>query len=214
MQLRHLGHASMLVETERARILIDPGALSDRWHDAQDLDVIAITHQHADHVDIDRLPTLLAANPAAALLADRATADLLASHDVTARPVGGGDTTTVGDLTLEVVGATHAEIHPDIPRIPNVGYLIGEDDGARLLHPGDALEVTPQVDVLALPLVAPWARVADVVDYARQVAAPNVVPIHDAIASQVGRAVHLRLLGQLVDDVTVADLSDGSRLTL
>ena len=40
MQITHLGHAAVLVETERARILIDPGNFSDRWHGITDLDAV------------------------------------------------------------------------------------------------------------------------------------------------------------------------------
>lgn len=214
MQLRHLGHATLLAATGQARVLFDPGTLSDQWHDLDDLDLVAVTHQHPDHLDVEHLPELLAANPGAEVVADADTARLLADHDVTARTVSADDTVTVGDLTLTVVGSTHAEIHPDVPRIPNVGYVAGEPDGARILHPGDALEAAPDVDVLALPLAAPWARAADVVDYAARVGAPHVVPIHDAVLSEVGRRLHLSLVTNLTDGITVADLSDGSRLTL
>ena len=33
MQLTHLGHSAVLVETSGTRVLIDPGNFSDAWHD-------------------------------------------------------------------------------------------------------------------------------------------------------------------------------------
>ena len=35
MQLTHLGHSAVLVETAGLRILIDPGNFSDAWQPAQ-----------------------------------------------------------------------------------------------------------------------------------------------------------------------------------
>jgi len=63
MRITHLGHACLLVETGGQRILLDPGAFSSRIVDVTGLDVILITHQHADHLDLQRLPALLEINP-------------------------------------------------------------------------------------------------------------------------------------------------------
>ena len=53
MQLTHLGHACLLVETETARLLIDPG-MDSSFADVRDLDAVLVTHQHPDHIDVDR----------------------------------------------------------------------------------------------------------------------------------------------------------------
>ena len=214
MQVSHLGHASLLVETDRARVLVDPGTLSDGWLGLTDLAMVVVTHQHADHLDLERLGPVLTANPDAILVTEPATAAVLADHDVPATVLATGEGRRAGDLTVTGHGTIHARVHPRIPPVPNLGIVVEQDDGARILHPGDALEVTPSVDVVALPIAAPWASVADLADWAVEVGAPHVVPIHDALLSPAGRAVHLRLLRELTDDIAVADLADGSRLTL
>lgn len=214
MQLRHLGHATLVLETERVRVLVDPGVLSDGWHDLQDLDVVAVTHQHADHLDTDHIDDLLAANPGATLLADPGGAAVVADLGLTATAVAPGDAHTFGDVTITGVGGTHAQIHPSIARIDNVGYVVEQDAGPRVLHPGDALDAAPDdVDVLALPIGAPWARVAQIADFAAAIGAASVVPIHDGVLSPAGRDIHLRLV-RTIAEITVADLADGSRLTL
>ncbi|HSF26115.1 MAG TPA: MBL fold metallo-hydrolase [Actinomycetes bacterium] len=177
MQLTKLGHAALLLEIGQARLLIDPGTYSHGFEDLRGLTGILITHQHADHLDPARIHALVAANPDALVLADAATTAVLAGLGIAATAASAGDTFEPGVL-VEVVGQEHAVIHPDIPVVPNVGYLVAE----RLLHPGDALTVPDRpVELLALPMMAPWMRVADAVDYARAVHPAVVVPIHDAL---------------------------------
>ena len=68
------------------------------------------------------------------IYADEATARTLRDDaGIGVTPAIAGDTYDVG-VDVEAVGDLHAEIHPDLPRIPNVGYLIS----GRLLHPGDS----------------------------------------------------------------------------
>src|SRR5918992_4702003 len=70
MQITHLGHSAVLVETDDARILIDPGNFSDAWHGVTDLDAVLLTHQHPDHVDPEQLPALLTANAGVRVFAE------------------------------------------------------------------------------------------------------------------------------------------------
>ena len=52
-------------------------------------------------------------------------------------------------------------IHPDLPRFYNSGYLFTLGD-TTVFHPGDALTVPEQpVDVLCVPVCAPWMRAAE-----------------------------------------------------
>ena len=62
MRITHLGHSAVLVETDDARVLIDPGNFSDTWHSLTDLDAVLITHIHPDHADPEHLPALVRAN--------------------------------------------------------------------------------------------------------------------------------------------------------
>ncbi len=214
MQVSHLGHASLLIESDTTRVLIDPGGLSDGWHDLADLSMIVVTHRHADHVDVERLPALVAANPQARVVGDAASMRILADHDIAGTAMETGDQVRAGDLTLTGHATPHARIHDRITQISNLGVVIEQDAGARILHPGDALEPMPLVDVVALPTSAPWASIAMLADWVNDVGAPTMVPIHDALLSPAGRAIHLRLLQELTDGIVLADLSDGSRLTL
>jgi len=178
MRLQKLGHSCLLVETGDARLLIDPGTFSSGFDDLDGLTAVLVTHQHPDHLDVGRLPGLLERNPSMQVIADSGTAQILRDeHGLEASVATGGEVFELG-VRVEAVGEMHAQIHPDIPRVTNVGYLI---DG-RLLHPGDAIDVTDrEVEILALPTMAPWMRMAEAVDFLRAVSPKVAVPIHDGL---------------------------------
>lgn len=213
MRLTHLGHACLLVEIDGARLLIDPGSFSHGFEELTDLDAVIITHQHADHVDVQRLPMLLEANAGALLVAEPETAAELTGAGIAAQPLHAGDELTVAGVRVRAAGGRHAVIHPDLPRVGNVAVLVGTSraDGGSglLLHPGDAYDVVPaDVDVLALPLSAPWAKAAETVDYLRAVAPGVAVPVHDALLTPAARGLYVGLCTALgPGGTTVTDLA-------
>jgi len=203
MRVTHIGHSCLLAETGDARVLIDPGAFTHGFEELTGLDAILITHQHPDHLDVERLPLLLEANDGAQLLAEPEVAAELAKVGLEATAIGAGDETSLGSTQIRAVGGRHAVIHDDIPRIGNVGYLLAEAGGPTLFHPGDMIDTVPDgVDVLALPVNAPWAAAKEAVDFLRAVAPRTAFPIHDALLSPTGRGVYLRVIGGLVPDGT------------
>jgi L-ascorbate metabolism protein UlaG (beta-lactamase superfamily) len=185
MQITHFGHACVLVETDSTRLLIDAGVYSHGFETVTDLDGILFTHQHPDHLDIDRLPAIVAANPSARLYVDTGSAPVLAEHGLDATVTRTGDTITVGGSRLDIVGGEHAVIHVDIPIIPNIGYVV--DDGA-FYHPGDSFSSPGHdIDVLALPTGAPWLKVSEAVEFLRAVSPRIAVPVHEAALSMPGK---------------------------
>ena len=156
MQITHLGHSAALVETDDARILIDPGNFSDAWHGVTDLDAVLLTHQHPDHLDPQQLPALLAANPGVRVFAEPSILDKVAAGDLPGLGNAGealpaDRQEAVGDVLITAVGGQHAVIHRDLPRIGNVGFLLssegqptrsswpfGRHCSARGRHPGRA----------------------------------------------------------------------------
>jgi L-ascorbate metabolism protein UlaG (beta-lactamase superfamily) len=208
MQVTHFGHSCVLLDTGAARLLIDPGSFSTDFEGVTGLDAVLVTHQHPDHLDPERLPTLLRANPDAQLIVDTGTAGQL--NDVDHETVEPGATLQVGGARIDVLGGQHAVIHPDIPRIVNNAYLV---DGTHL-HPGDALDTVPDdLEVLFLPTAAPWQKLSDAVDYLRQVAPRYAVPIHQGILAVPGMYYgHFERLGP--EKTTLKVLDAGEAVTL
>lgn len=194
MKLTKMSHACIRLEKNGQTLVLDPGGFSEE-DAAAGADAILVTHEHADHFDEGRLRAALDANPAAELWTLAAVAQQLsAAFPGRVHTVGHGDTFTAAGFDVQVHGELHAVIHPDIPRITNVGYLL---DGA-VFHPGDAFTVPDHpVDTLLLPVMAPWSKLSEVVDYVREVEPQRAYDIHDALLTDLARPIYDRLVGGL-----------------
>lgn len=175
MKMTKLGHACQLIEEGDARILIDPGAFSSGYEDLGELSAVFVTHQHADHVTPETLEKVRALNPDVSVFADEQSAGMLGDG---VKAVHAGDEFEVAGVSVKVLGEQHAIIHPAIPGITNVGYFIA----GRYFYPGDSFtQPGVEVEVLALPLGAPWLKVAEVIDYVLAVKPKVAIPVHDAV---------------------------------
>ncbi|ARQ72118.1 MBL fold metallo-hydrolase [Streptomyces marincola] len=192
MQLTKKGHACVRLTREGRTLVIDPGGFSEE-DAAAGADAVLVTHEHPDHFDEGRLRAALDADPAVTVWTLPAVAErLAAAHPGRVRTVGHGDTFEAAGFEVEVHGELHAVIHPDLPRVGNVGFLV---DG-EVFHPGDAFTVPDRpVRTLMLPLHAPWNKFSEVLDYAREVGAERAYAVHDGLLAEAGLAVYGRNLG-------------------
>jgi L-ascorbate metabolism protein UlaG (beta-lactamase superfamily) len=219
MEITHLGHACLRIRHDDVSLLVDPGTFSDGLAasladsgDWADLAAVLVTHAHPDHLDPDLLPVLAERAGSDGLLAESGAADVVTGAGGAARVLAVGDVVEIGPFEVEVVGGQHAVIHPDVPRIGNVGLLV-RAGGTTLFHPGDAYDTAPDgVDVLAVPLNAPWAAVKETVEFVRAVSPSVVVPVHDGLLRPERREIylgHVRRLG----GADVVDIATDGPLT-
>ena len=210
MRITHLGHACLLVETDGARLLIDPGTYSSGFEELTGLDAVIATHQHPDHLDPDQLPGLRGRNPEAQILLETETVDTVDSGDALTA-VAAGWTGEIGDVALRAVGGRHAVNHDQVPTPGNVGFL-ATAGGTTVFHPGDSYDEAPDgVDVLGLPLNAPWCRMSETLAFLRAVSPRLVVPIHTGLLSENGRAAYLMHVQRFgPEGAEVVDLRPGS----
>lgn len=183
MHITKLGHSCVVVEEGTAKILIDPGAYSTTQNEVRGLAAIIVTQEHPDHLDLASLKQVLASNPGASVITNRGVGSILAAEGIAYQLVEDGQSTTVGGVTIEGYGDAHAPIYAGVKSVVNTGYLIG----GKFYHPGDALHVPARpVAVLALPVVAPWLKLAEALDYAKAVKPKACFPIHDGVLKIFG----------------------------
>ncbi|MBV2153485.1 MBL fold metallo-hydrolase [Kitasatospora sp. SUK 42] len=191
MRITKFGHACVRIEHGGTTVVVDPGMFTDPAAMAG-ADAVLITHEHMDHFEESRLRAALEADPALRVWTNSAVAAQLEGVGQRVTAVGEGDAFEVGGIAVSAHGEWHAEIHPDIPLVKNVGFLF---DG-RVFHPGDSFTLPPHaVDTLLLPLTAPWSKISETVDYLREARPRQAVPVHEAVLSPIGLSVYTRLAG-------------------
>jgi L-ascorbate metabolism protein UlaG (beta-lactamase superfamily) len=197
MRITKFGHACVRIETGSTTIVVDPGGWSER--EAVDgASVVLVTHEHPDHLDPDNLRATDAPVYTIGAVARQIKEQ---APDVAERVfvVSPGDALDVG-VPVTVVGAKHAVIHPELQHFDNSGYLV-EAEGRRIFHPGDAITEQPEgVDLLLLPVHAPWNKISEVIDYGRAVGAPLSVAIHDGLLNERGLGLAQRQLSGMLGE--------------
>lgn len=216
MELTHRGHSCLVIDVAGQKILLDPGTFSD-LDGLEGLSAIVVTHQHPDHWDPERAPKLVENNPDAVVYAEPQAAQVMAAHGVQATPVRGGETFSIGPVTVRAIGEQHAVIHPYVERVGNTGFVFSADGEPTMCHPGDALDADPgDVDILAVPINAPWAAVKEAIAFVRRVQPGQVVPIHDGLLNETGRGMYLGHVENFGLDggCTVLDLAGRGAVTV
>ena len=180
----------MILDEEGPQLVIDPGNQTGPFS-VPGLVAIVITHEHADHWDAERLRQLLSARPNTPIYAPEGVAVAAEGFQITV--VHAGERVTEGPFRLRFFGGKHAEIHPALPIVDNLGVLVNE----RFYYPGDSY-ATPDVPVelLATPAGAPWLKIGEVMDFVMAVAPRATIAVHDAPLSKMGLDLaHARIEG-------------------
>jgi L-ascorbate metabolism protein UlaG (beta-lactamase superfamily) len=190
VRLTRWGHACVTLDSGRGRLVLDLG----EWSDAAALtgaDAVLVTHHHPDHADADRLA--LAGLP----VAGPAGGALGAATGFTALAVG--DDLEVAGFEVSAVGGAHAAVFEGEQVCANLGYLV-RAGGVTAYHPGDALHVPDEpVDLVLVPMQAPWLKTAEAMAFLRTVAAPAAIGVHDAQLNDLGRRSANRWLAAASD---------------
>ncbi|MBT1003094.1 MBL fold metallo-hydrolase [Paenarthrobacter sp. DKR-5] len=200
MKLTKYTHACVRLEQDGRVLVLDPGVFSEAAEALAGAGAVLITHEHADHLDADAVTAALAADPALTVHAPagvaaelRSKAPEAAERIIDAVP---GQSFDAAGFAVRTFGGQHALIHPAIPVVANIGYLIEEN----VFHPGDSFTVPDGLEVktLLVPLHAPWSKVGEVIDFVVAVRAPKAYPVHDSLLTETGRTMvegHVQRIG-------------------
>ena len=172
MKVTKFLQSCLLVENDGRCILIDPGrpfAAKHQLAELPRLSAILITHRHADHLDADFI-----AQAAAERISVYANADVNKVVE-NVQLVRDQDKFEVDGFSVQAIDLPHCLMVDGSAGPPNTGFLID----SKLLHPGDGKELAGLiVDYLALPISGPDISMHDAANFANQVKAKRVIPVH------------------------------------
>lgn len=189
MRVTKYTHSCLRIDGGDAVLVVDPGAFSER--DAlTGADAVLITHEHFDHLDVDALAAAVDRKSDMRVFAHSDVLPKLAAFADAVTAVAPGQEFQAAGFTVTAYGGQHAVIHPDIPRIANLAYLIADAQDS-VFHPGDSFTVPEHavVDTLFVPLNAPWMKLAESIDFVRAVKPRRAYALHDALLNETGAKV-------------------------
>jgi L-ascorbate metabolism protein UlaG (beta-lactamase superfamily) len=185
MHITKYAHSCLRVEHDGGVLVIDPGVFSESAA-LDGADAVLITHEHPDHVDVEAVTRQLDRRPFP-VHGPASLAGTLGDAAEALEPVQPGQSFTAAGVPVRAYGGRHAVIHPDLPVVDNLAYLI--DD--VVYHPGDSLVVPEdvRVDTLFLPIHAPWTKFSESLDFLRAVAPRRAYALHDGLLNDNGLGV-------------------------
>jgi len=229
VKLTWLGHATFLLDTGEARILIDPWvqnnpACPDDLKDLGSLDAMLITHAHFDHIG-DAVQIAKATSPEVIAIVETAT--WLGSKGVEKTiDMNKGGTVEVAGVKAHMVHAVHSCGITDGDQIlyggEAAGFVIELADGFKLYHSGDTavfsdMELIGRLlepDIALLPIGDHYTMgPRSAAEAVRLLDVKTVVPMHfGTFPVLVGTPEDLRREAADVDGLEVVDLDPGGTL--
>ncbi len=185
MKITKYNQSCLLIETNKQRILVDPGEFgyTDEMYEKEwvNINCILVTHKHSDHCIAEVINKIVA----------RDQAKLYTSYEVIeAQPLYGanivkaGDTIDLGNITVGVTKAVHGYL-PYMGKAnevkENIGYII--DDGVKKVYiTSDTIcfRNTYKCDVICMPFNGNGLTtgIYDGILFAKETEAKLVLPIH------------------------------------
>lgn len=180
MKLTKYGHACFTVEKDGKCLVVDPGNFTKDFEVPDHVVAVVVTHEHGDHFDPNLLAAIYGKNPDSILISLASIVNKMPDHK--SHVIKAGDKVTIAPFDLEFFGGTHAMIHPTIPLVENIGVLIN----GLLYYPGDSFSRPDRpVELLALPVSAPWLKLSETIDFLLAVKPQKVFPTHNALNSSI-----------------------------
>lgn len=180
MKIKKIGHCCLFIQTDKLNILTDPGNFSVGQNEIKNIDIILITHEHADHIHVGSLKEIILNNPEAKIITNSGVANILDKENIKYEILEEG-TKEINNLVLEAFDAKHEEIFEQVGQVKNTSYFI---DG-KLFYPGDSFyNPKKEIEILALPVAGPWCKIPDAIRCALSVKPKKVFPVHDGMLQE------------------------------
>jgi L-ascorbate metabolism protein UlaG (beta-lactamase superfamily) len=182
VELYFIGHGSLMFRMNDRIIYVDPVRSSGNYDNFPKADIILVTHDHSDHLDVNLINDLR-----------KSTTAIFCNESAAAKVPGSsamkpGTAISSGQLVIEVVPAYNivnerAPGQPFHPKGVGVGYILGFG-GKRIYIAGDS-ENTPEmkalknIDIAFLPMNLPYTMTPEMVADAAKAFKPKILyPYH------------------------------------
>jgi L-ascorbate 6-phosphate lactonase len=147
-------------------------------------DLLLLTHEHADHLDIDSLP-ILAGNTRVKIISSPTAAEKCREMKIASEkiiPLNRGEEVSVENIRIKGIFADHGDLAPD-----SMGFLL-EVGGMKIYFAGDTAFRPRQIaeslgcspDIAVLPINGMYGNLhsGQAVMLAKKLGAKKVVPCH------------------------------------
>jgi L-ascorbate metabolism protein UlaG (beta-lactamase superfamily) len=161
--LRWIGHSTVLVDLDGARLLTDP-LLRERIvmlrrsepldpGSLEDLDAVLISHVHYDHLDLASLRRLPGPG---SIVVPRGAGALLRRVPAPVRELGSGEEVEIGSVRVKAVHAEHDSARLFGKKTEALGYVVSGTRKIYFLGDTDLFpalaDVAPDTDVALIPI--------------------------------------------------------------
>ena len=182
MKLTKYGHACVFVEKNDSRLVIDPGSLTELPDDLSNIVAIICTHMHGDHTDVSNIQRILEQSPDAIVIAHPESLKVLFEIICNKVEIIEDKTLTIGPFKLALSVVDHAVIWQSSP-CKNLTITVDE----FYYYPGDSLVlIDKKVEIVGVPLSAPWLKTAEAIEFARSINARYTMPTHNGLFNEFG----------------------------
>lgn len=194
MEITKLEHSGLIIEKEGERIVFDPVEFKETIPKLENVVAIIVTHKHSDHLQIGIIERIMGDNLGAKILTTGDTAPLIDGSIIAKN----GDAHKIGGFKLDFFGKDHAAIIPGQTPCENIGVVI--DD--CIVNPGDSFDCPKlEAKVLFVPISAPWLKIAESMDYVDRVRPQVIIPVHNALLSELGKSTNGNWMKKACDKV-------------
>lgn len=194
VEMHFIGHGSLMFKTNGFFIYIDPVRSSGNYDFHPKADIILVTHEHGDHLDLNLIDTLK--KPGTLVFCNSGSLAKIAW----AMPMNAGDRQEINDIVIEAVPAYNivnerAPGQPFHPKGSGIGYLL-TIGGKRFYIAGDT-ENTPEmkalknIDIAFLPMNLPYTMTPEMVADAALAFKPKILYPYHFGETDTGKIVDL-----------------------
>lgn len=185
MKLTKYGHACVIIENNKKRLIIDPGDFTELPEDVANIEAIVLTHEHGDHTDPTNVAIIHAYNPDVVIYGTQGSIDHLEAIDCKKVVVDGPLEIDLISSKVVLEPTDHAIIWQTSP-CKNLTVTVGD----FFYYPGDSFAVCSKpVKIVGVPVSGPWLKTSESLQFALDAHAELLLPTHNGLLNTMGHEI-------------------------